>query len=137
MRLKSGRPREEPDIMLVSFIDVVLMLLIFFILTTTFDRSAELGIELPEASAQKPAQEQALEIAVNAQGHYFLNGKPLRDDRPETVREALHQAIGSGKKPALTISADRMTPHHAVVTAMDAASQEGFEHLAIVTRHSP
>jgi biopolymer transport protein ExbD len=127
--------------MLVSFIDVVLMLLIFFILTTTFDRQTELGIELPEASAEQASEEKAIEIAVDAQGRYFLNGKPVAYDRPETateiLRDALRQAIGPGKRPPLTISADGKTPHQAVVTAMDAANQEGFERLAIVTRYSP
>jgi biopolymer transport protein ExbD len=123
--------------MLVSFIDVVLMLLIFFILTTTFDRQAELGIELPQANAEKASEEKALNIVVDAQGRYVVGDRALGHAPVETLREALRQAMGSGNRPPLTISADGRTPHQAVVTAMDAASQEGFEHLAIVTRHNP
>jgi biopolymer transport protein ExbD len=137
MKLRSHRPREEPDIILVNFIDVLLMLLIFFIITTTFDRQSELGIRLPQASAEATSEEKGLEISIDAQGRYFVNGEALPDQRIETLKDAMQKAIAGGRKPPLTISADGRAQHQFVVGAMDAAAQLGFERLSIQTRQGP
>jgi biopolymer transport protein ExbD len=135
MRLQSPKRKEEPDIILVPFIDVVLMLLIFFIITTTFDRQAELGIELPRASTETARVEKSLELGIDATGRYFVNGQPLQETSLDALKAALQRFVTGAEKPPLTISADGKTPHQAVVTAMDAAGQVGFERLSIVTRH--
>lgn len=134
------RPRrsEEPEVSLIPLVDTVLVLLVFFMLTTTFDRQAEFKIQLPEASAtpsDPPAQ--AIEIGITAQGSYLVNGKPLVNDRVDTLKRAIESVAQGRTDLPLIISADAKTPHQAVVTAMDAAGQAGFAHLSIATQHSP
>jgi biopolymer transport protein ExbD len=133
----TGRRDSEPEIILTALVDVILILLIFFVATTTFNRQTELGIQLPRSSAEATPEKNAIEIAVDVQGHYYVNGKALGDERLETLKRALQQGMGSGDRPPLTVSADGRTPHQAVVTALDAANQLGFARVAIVTRRTP
>ncbi|HQU16814.1 MAG: hypothetical protein B7Z66_14260 [Chromatiales bacterium 21-64-14] len=134
MNLGRRRGHEDPEINLTSMIDVLLMLLLFFIMSTTFIHTSALRVELPTASA-KPVPEQAdsVEIVIDAKGHFFLNRKELVNDRPDTVKQALKQAIAGRTKVPLVIAADGRTPHQAVVTAMDAAAQLGIRNLTIAT----
>jgi len=133
MNLRRQRP-ESPDINLTPLIDVVFLLLIFFMVSTTFKRDAELQVELPEASAQPAAQErETLEIVIDAQGRYFIDDRELVNRKPETVRRALEKLAGDRRDVPLVIRADAETPHQAVVTAMDAAGQLGFKRLSIAT----
>lgn len=133
MNLRRQRT-DEPDINLTPLIDVVFLLLIFFMVSTTFKRDAELAVELPEASAEPAAQEpNILELVIDAQGRYFLGDKELVNRRLETVKQALADAAGEQRDRPLVIRADAQTPHQAVVTAMDAAGQLGFKRLSIAT----
>jgi biopolymer transport protein ExbD len=128
------RPRrqEEPEINLVPMIDVVLVLLIFFMITTTFRKEADLRIDLPEATQQEPAIEQdQLEVSIDVQGRYFINAKALSDSDIDTLKQALSEAAGERRDLPIVIRADGKTPHQAVVKVMDAAGQLGFRHLAI------
>ena len=130
------RPRraESPEMNLTPLIDVVFLLLIFFMVTTTFNQFAELRIDLPEAeSARETPQKQTLELAIDAQGRYFLDGQELVNPGPETLREALRRAISGDTEMPVIIRADAKTPHQAVVTAMDAVGRVGLTRLSIAT----
>ena len=135
MRLRA-RNRDEPEINLTSLIDVVLLLLVFFMITTSFVRESQLAIRLPEVGADAaPSMEpMGLEITVTAQGSYLVNGRSLVDDRPETLQAALRQlAPELDEQTRVTISADAQASHQAVVTAMDIVGRLGFSEISIAT----
>ncbi|MCH8503731.1 MAG: biopolymer transporter ExbD [Ectothiorhodospiraceae bacterium] len=130
------RPRrqDEPEITLTPLIDVVFLMLIFFMVSTTFLRQADLEVTLPEASREPT--EGAIEpivLAINADGEFFVNGRALVNSQLETVRRALEQARDEAPDAPLLIRADARTTHQNVVTAMDAASQANLSRLSIAT----
>ena len=127
--------QEEVDINMAPFIDVVFLLLIFFMVSTTFLREGNLELTLPEASpAPTQADAPALELVIDASGDYALNGRSLANRQPQTIQRALQQALGeAGEAQELIIRADAKTPHQAVVTALDAAGQAGIKKLGIAT----
>ena len=127
--------REEPTVDLTSLIDVVFLLLIFFMVSTTFEHQAVLKVDLPEASAvEAPVdQEDRLELVIDSTGQMYLNDQQLLDSDARTLRAAFHQAVGDKRDLPLILRADRETPHHFVVTAMDVAAQLGFRNLSIAT----
>ena len=134
MKLRHSK-KEAPEVNITPLIDVVFLLLIFFMVSTTFQREAELSIELPEASSEAPESEDSrIEIAIDATGRYFVNGRPLVNRQPETIRKALKQASEGRKSAPVVISADANTPHQAVVTVMDAARQLGLVKLTFAAR---
>jgi biopolymer transport protein ExbD len=126
---------EEPTVDLTSLIDVVFLLLIFFMVSTTFEHQALLRVDLPEASAVEDRVEQpdSLELIIDDQGRMFLNDQRLVDSRDATIRAAIEQIAGDDRTLPLILRADRETPHHFVVTAMDVAAQMGFSNLSIAT----
>lgn len=125
---------EDPQLNLTPLIDVVFLLLIFFMVTTTFQREAQLRIEIPEASqAPQPAPEERLELIIDAQGRYFLGQQEVVNTRPETLRSAVIKAVGDDRDLPVVIRADARTPHQSVVTAMDVLAQLGFANLSIAT----
>lgn len=130
------RPRrqDEPEVNLTPLIDVVFLMLIFFMVSTTFMRHADLELTLPEASKEPSEQVQdAIELAINADGEYFVNGEPLVNTQLVTVRRALEQARAEMPDAPLIIRADARSTHQSVVTAMDAASQANISRLSIAT----
>lgn len=129
------RTQEEPTVDLTSLIDVVFLLLIFFMVSTTFERQAILKVELPEASEVEDQQQQpeALELAIDGAGVMYLNNERLTDSRPETIRAAMLELAGEERQIPLVLRADRQTPHHFVVTVMDVSAQMGFTNLSIAT----
>jgi biopolymer transport protein ExbD len=131
----SSRRREEPEINLTSLIDVVLLLLVFFMITTSFVRESRIGIRLPEASTAESGQpaEVPLTIAVTAQGTYLVNGRLLIDSRPGTLESALRKTAGDEPGTEITINADAEATHQAVVTAMDVAGKLGYVQINIAT----
>lgn len=135
LRQHSG---DEPALDLTSLIDVVFLLLIFFMVSTTFERQAALKVDLPEASSVEapPQQVDKLELVINAQGRMYLNDQQLVDAREQTVKAALQQAAGDSRSVPLILRADRETPHHYVVTVMDVAAQMGFTNLSIAADRS-
>ncbi len=136
MNLQQTR-KEEPEVNLTSLIDVVLLLLIFFMVSTSFVNEAEIQIRLPEASLEPVAGEtQSLEIAVTAEGRYLVNQRPLVNARPETLRAALQKVAGDNSGQEITIRADAEASHQAVVTAMDIAGKLGFVNINIATVQS-
>ena len=130
--------KEEPTVDLTSLIDVVFLLLIFFMVSTTFERQALLKVDLPEASAveERVEQPETLELVIDDAGRIFLNNQRVVDSRAATLRAALEQAAGDNRTLPLILRADRETPHHFVVTAMDVAAQLGFRNLSIATDRS-
>lgn len=132
MNLRPSR-REAPDINLTPLIDVVFLLLIFFMVSTTFRKESDIRIELPNASPQTPAADnpRLLEVSIDTEGRYFLNGRELADTQSRTLKQALLTAAGSEREQTFVIRADADTPYQAVVTAMDVAGQLGFRRLAI------
>jgi len=129
--------RSDPELNITPLIDVVFLLLIFFMVSTTFDKQAELNIELPEASGKiTPTEQFKIEIVIDGEGHYYVNKRRIKDERLLTLKRAIEFTLADNKDPKLIISADRKTPHEAVVRAMDAARQLGLTHLTFATRQS-
>ena len=137
MRLRRTE-RDDAPINLTPLIDVVFLLLIFFMVSTTFQHRSELNIELPEASAERPEREaDPVEVSIDAEGRFYLNGRPLADTRVAGVRAALQALAAVPPVPPLVISADAATPYQAVITVMDAAGQAGFVNLALPVQAPP
>jgi len=129
------RTKEEPNVDMTSLIDVVFLLLLFFMVSTTFERQALMKVELPEASAVEDRAEipEGLELVIDGEGRMYLNDQRLIDSEPRTIRAAMQQEAGENRDLPLILRADRQTPHHYVVTAMDVAAQLGFRNLSIAT----
>ena len=135
-RRAGGVAREEVFLNLTSLIDVIFVLLLFFVVTTTFSRPSQLKIELPEASSGSPAAQtelKQLEIAISAEGFYEVNTQSLAINDLASLMSALQRESEGDNSLPLTISADAKTPHQAFITAMDAAGKLGFAHLRITT----
>lgn len=127
--------RDEPDINLTSLIDVVLLLLVFFMVTTSFVRESQIAIRLPEADVQSELKmTPPLEISVTAGGAYRVNGRALVDNTPETLAAAIRKLAADPEQTAsVTISADAQASHQSVVTAMDVVGRLGFSEISIAT----
>lgn len=125
------------DINITPLIDVVFLLLIFFMISTTFQRESEITIELPESSGETAETEKkVIEISIDNQGNYFVNQRRIKDSDIKTLKKAISITRGDAKEPKLIISADKMTPHQSVVRAMDAARQLGLVHLTFATKQA-
>jgi biopolymer transport protein ExbD len=133
------RPRAEPEVNLTSLIDVVLLLLIFFMVSTSFVKQSQISIRLPEADSAAIVEEipEQLDIIITEQGTYLVNGRELVNSRPETIRNALQKLSGGNTNLPLTISADANARHQHVVTAMDVAGKLGFVKISIATVNDP
>lgn len=138
MNLRPDRSDERVDINLTPLIDVVFLLLIFFMVSTTFDRHAKLKVELPEASAEKEQQQidEPVVLSIDAEGNYFINDRQVVNTTLETLKTALQKSVADRKDVSLVLRADAKTPHQSVVRAMDAASQLGLTRLSIATIES-
>jgi len=137
VNFRRHRRREEPGIDLVNLIDVVFMLLIFFMMSTTFTNETRLRINLPEASGEPRERESdAIEIVVDSHGDYSINDRLLLNNDSLTVLRALQEAA-AGRDLAtqrVIITADANATHQSVVRAMDAAGKAGLSRIAIATR---
>jgi biopolymer transport protein ExbD len=129
------RAKEEPELNLTSLIDVVLLLLIFFMLSTTFVDEAKMKIELPQASekADRSAPRDPIEVTVTAQGSYRVNGRTLLNTSPTTLSAAISRAAGESRDVPVTVRADARATHQSVVTAMDVLARLGFRSINIAT----
>ncbi len=134
MRL-SLRTREEPVVNLTSLIDVVLLLLIFFMVSTSFVKDARINLSLPEASVEANAAPAAdkLEILITADGKYWVNGRELINAQRETLRAAVMEISAGDTDIPLTVSADADARHQQFVTALDIAGKLGFKSVSIAT----
>lgn len=124
--------QEEPEINLTSLIDVVFLLLIFFMVSTTFERQSLLSLELPEAStAESQTLPMMIELVVTDDGRLFVDEQQLADDRLATVQAAISAALQAQPEATLVVRADGGAAHRLVVRVMDAAAAEGVERLTI------
>lgn len=131
------RRREDPELNLVPMIDVVLVLLIFFMIATSLRRESALELRLPEVSTlSMPSDGAALDVSINAEGRYAVNGQALDPADAATLKERLTMLAG-GRALPLTLRADGRTPHQAVVTVLDVAGQLGLKQLTIATVNAP
>ncbi len=134
--MKFRRQRlEEVSINLTPLIDVVFLLLIFFMVSTTFTRETQLSIDLPEATGEaRENTGEEIEILIDESGRYRVNGRGLADNRLRTLQAAIYKLSAGDTTLPMIISADAQAAHEDVVRAMDAAGQMGFVHLSITTR---
>ena len=135
----SLRPRIQPEVNLTSLIDVVFLLLIFFMVSTSFVRQSQISVQLPEAESTAVTEEvpDQIEIMITATGVYLVNGRELINNRAETIRNALQKVAAGRNDLPLTISADANAKHQDVVTAMDVAARLGFTKISIATVNDP
>ncbi|MCC7280515.1 MAG: biopolymer transporter ExbD [Chromatiaceae bacterium] len=145
MNLRPQRP-EPPDINLAPLIDVVFLLLIFFMVTTTFKDEVGIQVQLPQAQGEAAAESRALTLVIDASGVFYVNDRQVADTQPDTLRQALGQAIGQAGPKAddrapgdtpLVLMADAKTPHQAVMTALDVASQLGLTRFSFAASRTP
>jgi biopolymer transport protein ExbD len=132
------RRRAPVDINLAPLIDVVFLLLIFFMVSTTFKDEARLRVQLPQAQGEDiPAQEPAMiRIVIDRAGHFFIDDREIADTRTATLVRVLTERRGEDSAIPVLIQADAATPHQAVMTAMDAASQAGLSRIAFAATRS-
>ncbi|MFT4196478.1 MAG: biopolymer transporter ExbD [Pseudoxanthomonas sp.] len=137
MRIRDDRAHDEPEINLVPLIDVILVLIIFFVVTTTFDARSTLQLQLPSA-AERASQEgpPPLSVLVNADGRYFVGDSEVLRTDPDALKAAIAAAGGDRERPVL-LRADARTRHQAVVTALDVLGQLGFRRVSIATAPEP
>lgn len=127
--------RESVEVNLTPLIDIVFLLLIFFMVSTTFTKENHLSIDLPEANAKASATPaESIEILISASGEYSINDKALVSHTLPTLKRGLQKALDGRDSAPVVITADAKTPHEAVVRAMDAAGQLGLVNLSITTR---
>jgi biopolymer transport protein ExbD len=138
MNLQS-RSKEEPEINLTSLIDVVLLLLVFFMVSTSFVREAEINIRLPEATAdaQPNPDAEMLEISITQNGTFAVNGRALINSDRRTLRAAIERLLGARRDVPVLIRADAQSAHQSTVTAMSVAGDLGFVEINIATVTSP
>jgi biopolymer transport protein ExbD len=133
MNLQPGG-EDEPEVNLTPLIDVVFLLLIFFMVSTTFEHQSRIQIELPEATASpEELEEESLEIVIDAQGRYFIGEEQVVNTELKTLKSAISKAVGDRGTVPVTIRADASTPHQAVITALDATSQLGLTQISLAT----
>lgn len=135
MNFRSDR-KELPDLNLTPLIDVVFLLLIFFMVSTTFDKESRIKIELPQAATQDERDKQVtdLDITIDASGRFYVNQNEVINTELDTLMRAIGKAVKEQRDLPVIISADANTPHHAVIKAMDAASQLGFVNMTFTAR---
>jgi biopolymer transport protein ExbD len=133
VRLRVKRA-DEIELNLISLVDVVLLLVIFFMLSTTFVQDSRLRVELPQAgSAAVEREAQPIVVTISAQGSYRVNDRALVNNERATLSAALRQVAGSSRDGPVTIRADARATHQSVVTAMDVAAKQGFTQVNIAT----
>ncbi len=130
---------DDVEVNLTPLIDVVFLLLIFFMVTTTFDKNAQININLPTTqNAKSSPMKMPLEVIIDGKGKYFVDGREVLNNKPETLFRAMNQALNERgeKSPPLIISADAGTNYQAVVTAMDIAGRLGLTNFSMATAQS-
>jgi len=128
---------DEPDVNLTPLIDVVFLLLIFFMVSTTFEHQSRIQVELPEASAEPTTPEaESLEIIVDAQGRYFIGDEQVVNSQLKTLKGAIANVLGDRTDIPVIVRADANSPHQSVVTVLDATSQLGLTRISLATTRS-
>jgi biopolymer transport protein ExbD len=129
------RRSEEPEINLIPFIDVLLVILIFLMLSTSYSKFTELQVSLPVADADRLKERpQEIVVSVSADGRYAVAGQSVEGRSPELLSAALSQAAGTQRDAVIVVSADAAAAHQSVVNVMDAARRAGLAHLTFATQ---
>lgn len=134
MNFQRGRSREEPEINLIPMIDVLLVILIFMMVTTTYAKLSELQINLPQASGEQAAtQTNQINVSVDASEHYAINSATIAFSDVNKLAQELSKAAGDQKDPTIVINADAKAPHQAVINIMEAARIAGYGRITFTT----
>ena len=135
MRMQSHKPKDDPEINLISLIDIALLLVIFFMLTSTFMQEGRLKIELPQASLAPTGKQKVdpIVVTVTQSGSYRVNDRELINSSPDTLRAAILEVAGADRDKPVTVRADGRATHQSVVSAMDVLGKLGFVRLNIAT----
>lgn len=138
MNFRRGRREDYPEINLIPFIDILLVIVIFLAVTTTYARFAELKINLPTSSAeQTPSQPKQIEVAVAESGRYQIDNTAIGDASVEELAAALQKAAASLSEPVVVINADARAAHQSVVNVMEAARRVGLSRITFATQTAP
>ena len=136
------KKREKLDITLISMIDVLFVLLLFFMVSTTFNNHTQIKVQLPEADGAEVEQTpKMVSLTIDADGAYYLSGdggvpQKLADQQLQTLKQALQKLAAESKDLPFIINADGKTPHQAVMTALEAAGDAGFSHITFAAQHT-
>jgi biopolymer transport protein ExbD len=135
MNFRRGQSREEPEINLIPMIDVLLVILIFLMVTTTYSRYSGLQIDLPQASGKSENDKDStlINVSVDATEHYAINSEVVPYTGIDNLASRLRQAAGNAKSPVIVIAADARTPHQAVINVMEAARNAGIGSITFKT----
>jgi len=134
MRIQRRRNEDEFELNVIPLIDVMLVLLMFFVMTATFEQRSLMKVVLPEASGAPQAQAQdTLVVLIDREGRFFVGNNEVLNPSIDTLKDALQRAAGDDRTARVTLRADGRTPHQSVVTALDALGQLGFSNLQIAT----
>ena len=135
MNLRGARPRDDPEINFIPLIDVLLVILIFLMVTTTYQRVAELQITLPEADAEQlKDRPREINVGIDAQGRYVINRTVFTFTSAAALADTLKQAAGDAKDPVVIINADANATHQSVIHVMEAARLVGLVHITFATQ---
>jgi len=138
MNFQRGRSREEPEINLIALIDVLLVILIFLMVTTSYAKFAELQINLPEAGGEESnTKNKVINITVDASEHYGINSHGIPFTGVEALASAMKDAAGDQTDPVIVINADAKAPHQSVINVMEAARRAGYGRITFTTQNPP
>ncbi|MBY0575120.1 MAG: biopolymer transporter ExbD [Gallionellaceae bacterium] len=138
MNFQRGRSREEPEINLIPMIDVLLVILIFLMVTTSYAKFSELQINLPQAGGEAGVtQAQPINVGVDASEHYAINSQSMPYLGVEALAAALKKAAGNQADPTIVINADARAPHQSVINVMEAARLAGYGRITFTTQRQP
>jgi len=139
MNFQRGRAREEPEINLIPMIDVLLVILIFLMVTTTYSQFSGLQINLPQAAGETSSDKNnpQVNVSIDATEHYALNAKPVAFSGIDSLADDLRKTAGDAKNPVIVINADAKTPHQAVINVMEAARTAGYSSITFKTETPP
>ena len=138
MNFRLGRRREEPEINLIPMIDVLLVILIFMMVTTSYAKFSELQINLPQAGGETAAAKtNIINVAVDASEHYAINNQGLSYTGVDALADSLKTAAGNQADPTIVIDADAKATHQSVINVMEAARRAGFGRITFTTQHQP
>lgn len=138
MNFQRGQSRDEPEINLIALIDVLLVILIFLMVTTSYAKFSELQINLPEAGgATADSNDKPIQVSVDTSEHYAINNQGVSFTGVEAMAASLKSAAGNQSDPTIVINADAKAPHQSVINVMEAARQAGFGRITFTTQSQP
>ncbi|KAB2897543.1 MAG: biopolymer transporter ExbD [Dokdonella sp.] len=138
MRIGAGRREDDFEINVISLIDVLLTLLMFFVLTTTFVQHSRMQVTLPQADTHDAqAARDPFVLLIDRDGRYYIDSNEVLNPGLDALKQSIERFAGDNRARPVILRADALTPHQAVVTAMDALAQLGFTHLSIATTQTP